>query len=285
MGIALVKATWIFEGQARGWTESLYKLWNTVDPSTVPDLRIAWAEALVVAQKRALMLGKEYKIKAIRVSTEVDAVGTRVIGDALTDYVNIVGNQQQPGLAPNMAVQSIFRSGNAQKRKFTDVRGGWLSLLGDGGILIAVPEWVSAFNGWASYLAARAYGWQGDAVILKDAVVSGYTQNLPADTVTFTYQASVVPPLIAGRQYYVRNKRINGRSELNTRMLVTLDDATHATTVFKYGVVPFTSNGLTTFYTRVLITPENWNIQKIMSRRAGAPLLEPRGRRPVRVRT
>lgn len=286
MGIALIKATWIFDGQSRGWTESLYKFWNTTDPSTVPDLRPAWAEAQVVAQKRAAMLAKEYRIKAIRVSTELDSTGAKVIGDALTDYVNLTGNLQQVGLAPNMAVQTIFRSANAQLRKFTDVRGGWKVLLGDGGALNPDPEWVTAFNNWASYLALRAYGWYHQAVIFREAVISSYVQNLPANTVTFTYQApGVAPPLIAGRQYYVRNKRINGRSELNTRMLVYLTDATHATTVFQYGVTPFISPGLATFYTNTLAVPENWNIQKLFSRRAGAPLLEPRGRRPARVRT
>lgn len=281
--MAHYKATFVFELHQHGWTES-YHTDNEV---------VGLAQILVLADNlakaRAELLGKEAILKAIRVSSEDEK------NDALLRYVNYkgIGIGDNPAVAPpecddpDTAVQVRCENVFGNRHKLIYLRGIWDDINIEGGKLKKIDlVWNTRFDFFAGKLKAD-WGWWGvDAQPKRTQVITGYTVS-PEGIVTITtggdfFQAGEIGP---DKFVKARISRLNrSQSELSGEVILNPLTATTAKTVSTYGLYPFSSNG------RIVISGYRvWDMatviqQKIVTRRAGAPLLESRGRAKKRSR-
>ncbi len=273
----LVKHTWFFQQGAKGWTESLWR--EQVDGNLGSAFTIAFNAGL----KRALLLGSSGQIKAIRVSIERTDLGVPVTGDSFLQYVGLAGTSTETSEDSDTSLQVIMRNAGATKHKFIFLRGIWDNIVAAGGnYLPSYGIWASLLNSWIAFLLSNGYGWAGVDPLTRTPVIN-YDQNLPSARVLVTAQAAAfVGPFNVPIK--VRFQGINVKSVLNGPQLVTPLTSTTCELVKPLAVVPFVSNGFVQTYTAAVRTASTIDAQKIVQRKSGAPLLESRGRQPVRGR-
>jgi len=274
---AIVKATLIFQTGSFGWTESF--LWAVLSN----DLNLQNASLQVIAQKRAALLGAQSFIKAQRVSFESDQDGNAVAGDSFLAYNRYNGAQTPTSDDPDTAVLVTMRNLVAQHRRNMFLRGIWDDVNGQGGFYLpSVAGWQSAFNSWAAAMLARQAGWWHNT---KSApkVVSNYVMASPSGYVTVTMELDAfgAGPYV---KQVVRFQGINVTSPINGTQLVTPISATECVLEKPLALLPYTGGGVMFTYTRSIDVASTIDAQKIVTRRAGAPLLQSRGRRRGRVR-
>lgn len=272
----LIKGTWIFESRQTGWTESLY--WN----QSTGNLNTAYQTAFAVGDVRKQLLGDTGSIKAIRVSVEANELGQPVVGDSLLSYARLAPDTLLEEEDSNTALQVIFRTSDATKRKFLFLRGIWDSIVQVGGVYNKDANgWVTKFNAWKTEVIGQAMGW-----VASSRSTAGTITNYVMDAngfITFTLAAPGI--FGAGPNYTpqkVRISRLNGRSTLNGTMIVFPTSATTATSAQPHAAAPFKSNGIMFGYTKALVLASTIEAQKIVTRKAGAPLLGSVGRQKAK---
>lgn len=272
---AVIKATWVFSQRQQGWTESLF-----FEQST-EDLRAAYSKAFALGQLRAALIGIQTTITAIRVSIEVNNAGQRVVGDSLLNYVNLAPAISTTSEDASTALQVIFRSGDAVRRKLLFMRGIWDSIVDSGGLYNdTVGDWATKFSAWRASLIAGNWGW----LYTTPAVIGtiGDYDVSPQGFVTFTLQN----PGIFGPGPYpgpvkVRIARLNGRSTLNGTLIVQPTGPNTCITTKPHAAAVFQSPGTMRTYNTSFIAASTVDGQKIVIRKAGSPLLGSRGRQRV----
>lgn len=272
---ATIKATWVFSQRQQGWTESLYF------QQTTEDLRAAYSKAFSLAQKRAALIGIQTSITAIRVSIEINNAGDRVVGDSLLNYVNLAPAISTTSEDASTALQVIFRSGDAVRRKLLFMRGIWDSIVDAGGQYNdTVGDWATKFSAWRSEVISGGWGWLYTRPNLI-GTINGYEVS-PQGFVSF----ALASPGIFGPGPYpgpvkVRVARLNGRSVLNGTLIVQPLTAGTAITTKPRAAAEFTSPGTMRTYLTEFIPAATIDGQKIVTRKAGSPLLVSRGRQRV----
>ena len=278
-GPIVVKATLVFQTQSFGWSESF--LWDGVNEQ---NLNVHMQSLQIIAQKRAALLGKNSFIKAERVSLETGPDGLPRVGDSILQYIRYNGASMPDSDEPDAAVLVTMRNLVAAKRRNMFMRGIWDDIDGQGGFYLPfVTGWQSAFNSWAAAMLARQAGWWS---YTKSAGfdVSTYVVAPTTGYVTITVLGDAFGDGPYGK-IRVRLAGVNVRSALNGSWIGTPVSNSQIILEKPLALLPHTGGGTLFTYTRALEVAASLDAQKIVTRRAGAPLLQSRGRRRASVRT
>lgn len=273
----VIKNTLVFQTNSFGWTESF------LHQSSSRDLIAHNAALQVLAQKRAALLGSQSFIKAERVSVETDGDGLPVVGDSHLLYIRYNGGTVPGSDDPDTAVLVTMRNAEAARRRNMFLRGIWDDVNGAGGFYLeATAGWPSAFNNWRASMLAKQVGWWHS---IKSAPINLSTYVMDPDTgfVQVTL-AAPIPGFVADQVMQVRFQGVNGKSPLNGMQLIRVIDATHVWLEKPLALIAYQFGGKMFTYTRTFEAATTIDAQKIVTRRAGSPLLQSRGRRKGRAK-
>jgi hypothetical protein len=171
-----------------------------------------------------------------------------------------------------------MRNVGAARRRNMFLRGIWDDVNGAGGFYLpATAGWQSAFNNWAASMLARQAGWWHAN---KQPGINLTTYECMQDTgfVKVTL-AAAIPGFVANQVMQVRFQGVNAGSPLNGMHLVRVIDATHVWLEKPLALIAYQFGGKMFTYQRTFEAATTIDAQKIVTRRAGAPLLQSRGRR------
>lgn len=273
----IYQTTAFFECRGKGWTETWFR-----DSGSENSLAVLNAFDIGLWNKRALMLGKEAKIKATRTSF------TGVLQDSRLSYAEIPGNPGFSAAPPQVTLLTIFYSGAATKRKFVFVRGIDDDAAMEGGKFTpgSAIAFQNASTSWSIHVISNSYGWLGiDTKIPKQLL--DYVQTVD-NRVQINLEPGAFPLTDVGTLQRVNIKKANGpiKSELNRRQVVFVLDQDSCVTASEQAVFPRTSvtPGILERLSFTLYTANLAASQKIGERRVGKALLEPVGRIRNRVR-
>ncbi|MBN9118701.1 MAG: hypothetical protein J0I06_06015 [Planctomycetes bacterium] len=282
---SLFKVTYVFEGQGRGWTESywLSASYDEHEKAEGPTDRLA--------KLRANLLGLEARIKAFRISKESEGPDSYLVyRDYFSEKINIPGvdnggNITTSAAMPDVAVLLRCMDSLKRRHKFVFLRG--------------IPDRVETKNGqytkdvvydglmkaFVKGLAAEQWGWWGVKQATKKSKIKivSVTKS-ETSLVTFTFAENIFPAPLVGKVTRVRITGVNKKSAYNGTHLVRVNDATQCQTVNPLGVGPYYFGGVGAWTENEFVAIGSALDQKIVSRKAGAPLLESRGRQPARPR-
>lgn len=268
------KVTLFFEGFQKGWTESYY-----LSNDDTHDQVMTQAKGL--AQTRAKLLGKECSIKAVRVSTE------GVNHDAMLRYVRYPGDNQEASAQPDVAL--MVRCENATHTKWRNMylRGVWDRIETDHGKYVgrAIAAWTNAYSGFVERLREDGYGWVTTNV--ADTVkVTSVARDASGEKLVYTLAVAkfLEDEVNKEKKFQVRFSGINTRSTANGLKVVIPTEPTKCITAAPLAAATYRSGGKATFYTTAFIDISTVEDAKIVTREAGAPLLESVGRRPRQVK-
>jgi len=224
-----------------GWTEVHYRQSESDNPNLQAQLTKLLTE---VAPLRSVLLGKDQQIVGGRVSYPRDGVIASLPGE-----IFLPGSSQQISADESQSLACLFIDSGSSRKKVLHMRGFWRSVVEDGEYH---PEggagWTTALGNWKTKLVDSQYGWPSrDATLSSKGVVSNYTVN-ENNTITFTVGGASIPVAQVGKVISVRFSRLNnGRSPLNTTLLVYVDSVTSLTTMQQIAAGPFTGRGRYSF--------------------------------------
>lgn len=217
----IYRITFGFSGQGVGWSETHAMLNGTNNPR---DLYPTLAD---IAQKRAMMLGREFAITAIRISRYATDAGVRARGVYLsktrfTNSIQTADARAEPaevallvrGSAEPSVLQPQFDAN--QNQSFL---GGPLDICVDNAGVVDQGKGGlgAAFAAWKSAMLNTTIGWLANETIAQ-AAIEDITQNANG-TVTFTVNAADIAGLTTGAVYKIRVRGVNqGVSPLNIEM-------------------------------------------------------------------
>lgn len=277
------KVTFVFEANQRGWTESY--IYNSSGDDHTP----IEGPATRLADARIGICGQGARIKAIRISKE--GVGP----DALLRYtdikppvVNIPGPDGGavsfgPRAQPNVALLCRCSDVTESKRKFIFLRGIPDGVEVNGGVFTADKIYTQFFQRFIKQLTEAPWGWSGVSTKVGPVDLTSYTSTVTG-IVTFTFAANLFAAPLFDKRVTVRLKGVNGKSAANGPHVVKVLDATQCRTVKPLGLVAYQFGGQGSYTTNDFQKIDLVAAQKIVTRKAGAPLLESRGRARVRAR-
>lgn len=262
-----------FFQKKQGWSEVYYKDTEELNLEAVYD------QVTPMAQKRALLLGQECTIDAVRVSRE------GVDNDSVLRYPVLTGLSGVEAAPPDDALLVRMGNNDNTRRRQMYLRGIYDGLGHKGGDLNnEFPPFVEHFTPWAREIVLGNYVWPSvDPDTRKAVGITTYTSN-PAQFVTFLLKEPLFPPAMFGKTIRVRVSRLNGGSALNKSLLVNVIDATKCETFEPYAVFPWRFGGRILYTTLKNVRITAVSPQKIVSRQVGAPLLASRGRQKATAR-
>lgn len=274
------KHTWIFAGNQKGWSESLYieGVAGTIEAGRVI--------AFQVAPLRAQLLGAGLYIKAIRIQAVEDGAGNPLKrrGDTFQG-LNFSGVATEPAAAPDLSALIDYVNAVGDRHRVGYLGGIWDSISTNFGSYTPSPLWNTALIAWQAKILSFGYGWKGRTPG-PDFVLSGYTQQANGQ-VLLTCQGT--PFATEGTAPFVVRVHdlpsVGGKSLLNGDLVVTKNSDSTCTTVARIAVTPFVADGFLNKFTYSFQEIGNLGVEKIVSRERGAPLLESPGRRRARPRT
>jgi len=271
------KTTLIFEAGQRGWTESYIYNSSGDSHATVE------GPATRLANARILLCGQGARIKAIRISKE--GIGP----DSLLRYTNIVppivklpvgedgGFSFGPRAQPDVALMARCSDATEAKRKPIYLRGIPDLIEINGGEIQANPVFAKAFDVFRKRLVDDAWGWSGVATKFGPVDLLNYETTVNG-VVTFTLQANLFEAGTFGKRVMARFKGVNGKSQLNGPHVVKVDDAQSGKLVYPLSLLAYQHGGQVSYSVNDFQKIEIVDPHKVVSRKAGAPLLESRGR-------
>jgi hypothetical protein len=170
----------------------------------------------------------------------------------------------------------VFNDITYTKQKVLHLRGFWDAVETNQAYHPELPEaagWTERLVAWKATLIDGAYGWPSK---LPAASAKGdkVTYAGAADNkVTFTLQAPGMPVATVGTVQQVRfSKFNNSNSILNRALLVSVDDATHLTTIQQVGAGPMLTKGRFNFRSPSFVAYANTGSISLGERRMGKPL-------------
>jgi len=272
------KCTWIFSGNLKGWTETLYH------QPTSGQFADTVAAVAVVNPFRAALLGKECEILAERVQQVQDAAGAKVLRTGDTFQNNpIVGNANEPAAAIDVCVEMDFLDSGKTRHKTLFLGGVWDSIESNFGVYQPTPVWNNTLDSWKNAVITQGFGWLGRVPSAPFAITS-VTQNADGfvDIVTggnpFPGGASNTPVNVTISGV----KTQGGPSQINGSHPVLPTGLNACTTVKQIAILPYVAGGNLHTFTFNFIATAAINPEKIVYHKRGAPLLQSRGRARVR---
>lgn len=284
---ALFRVTTFFEGMGQGWSESL------VYPAlsdTQTNLQFYNTTALPIAQKRAELLGTQFRLTAVRVAKIRNAADGDVKRNVWLDTSNI-----SPSTAANVNTAEQANLACIVEGKNADGTRNKLCYLG--GIPDAISQdggdfnpngangWGARFNSWSVLLQAAQAGWLGDTVLHGPIPLDTYITN-PGGTISVTCDGVLFDPGDFDKYRMVRIKGVNGKSVLNGAHRVFVDGASTFTTTKAIAVFAYSFGGDATSYVglRAFVPGAIWKVDAIRTRQRGRPSYVTRGRAAARPR-
>jgi len=277
----------IFECQGRGWEETYYA--DFAGPSFTDVAPVAQA----LAEKRIALAAPPVVIKAYRLSDPLSAGKQgkafyyKPAAAAPPNAAWGTDGATEPTAAVNVG---WFRNtGNMSRR--IQMRGcpdkimtAFGQLQGD-----AYATWLQLFAVWKAFvLGSPRFGWLNRPT-LGDAAAVSYSLAVDPVLPVFTTVANFFTVEDADGQKikYVRMRGFNGgNSELNRELIVRVLTRSTFTPVAPIAAGPMISPGMVQRYnTPTLVTADSIDIEKVGTRKPGAPLLHTPGRRRGRART
>lgn len=250
----IYRITFGFDGMGVGWAETHAMLNASNNPvDLMPTL-------VDIAQKRAQMLGREFRIKAIRASRYSTDAGERRRGVKLlkTNIKNTVTSQ---GASAEPAAVALIVRGGAEPsilnpqfdaNQNQNFLGAPLDVcVDDAGIVYENKGGLgAAFAAWRSAMLSTTIGWLANQTIKNiDILTIAQNQN---GTVTFTTDGNLTPELTVGQTYKIRVRGVNeGRSPLNIELIATCLTATTLKTKRVVGIPTAQTNGAIRIYKQV----------------------------------
>jgi len=273
---SLFKVTLVFEAASRGWTES-YIYSSSGDahgPVEGPTVRLCKA--------RALLLGDGGFIKAYRISKE----GTGP--DALLRYkrfespafdVPLANGQLRAGprAQPNVALLVKCADSTESKRKNIFLRGIPDHIEVEGGQFVDNIAYKNFFAAFRRELINEPWGWLGVTTKFGPVDLLNYESTVNG-IITFTLQANLFEAGTFGKRIIARFKGVNGKSQLNGPQIVKPTDAQSGKLVLPLSLLAYKNGGQVSYSNYAHQKIETVEILKVVTRKAGAPLLESRGR-------
>jgi hypothetical protein len=273
----IMKATFFFETRTFGWTESF--CWANPDLN----LTLAMPGIQVIAQKRATLLGENSRMKAQRISVETDESGAPRVGDSYLLYNSYPGVTGEPSADEDLAILVTMRNLVAQRKRNFFLRGIPDGVEVSGGLIdYTYSDYLSRIQSWSAAMLAKAVGWwsvdKQAAHMLTGYVFDGETGWTRVTLASAAFSAPF------GVLQEARFTGVNGESALNGRHLVRSISATECWVEKPLALKDYVFGGAMHLYLRHFESAATMNAQKIVTRRAGAPLLQSHGRSKATVR-
>jgi len=279
---SLFKVTLVFEAGPKGWTES-YTFQSSGDahgPVEAPTVKLCEA--------RALLLGNGAFIKAYRISKE--GVGP----DALLRYsrfdapvLDVPGANGQlragPRAQPNVALLIKCSDLGESKRKNIFLRGIPDHVEVDGGQFVDNLAYKQFFAAFRKLLIDKPWGWLGVSEKFGPVDLLNYETTLNG-IITFTLQANLFQNADFGKKVLARFSGVNGKSQMNGQHVVKVTDAQSGKIDKPLSLLAYKNGGTVTYSKKNFQKIETVEIAKVVTRKAGSPLLESRGRSRVKPR-
>lgn len=278
------KCTFIFEGKGKGWTESYW--YN----STTEDHVKMEGPCTRFAEKRANCLGTEAFIKAFRISKESEGPDARLVykvfkpGVVQLNQVGEVAISSETAM-PDVALMMRCNDATSSKHKLIFMRGIPDRIEITNGVYNKDLRWGAVLGEFVKELTRGKWGWMGVKTTTKVAKVP--LVNYEFDTkgrVTFSFRDNLFPLGLAGKLTKVRIAGVNKKSPINTVHIVRVQDQKVAQTYEPFAAGPYVSGGYGTWSELEFIGIDDAQDTRIVSRKAGAPLLESRGRAKARAK-
>jgi hypothetical protein len=280
--VALVnvfKCTAIFQGRTRGWTESLWY------QGASDDHRLINKPFDFLLKARAALLAQPCLIKGYRISLE--GAGP----DALLSYQTYnappvpSGQSNRDSLFANDPDSSLLvrcSIANFSKWKFIFLRGHPDYIFTRNGTYTPDAAWNQKFASWVDRLTTAQWGWVGvdPAAKVNKIPVVGWATDPVSGVTTVTFGDNLFPAGLNPNQL-VRIRIAGANSSQSPANNVWVGYPLTPTT-FKtskaaaFGI--FRTNGIASYTPLKFIQIINVEDQKYAERKAGAPLLESRGR-------
>lgn len=278
------KVTLVFEAGVRGWTESY--IYSSGSDSHSP----VEGPATRLARARIELCGQGAKIKAIRISKE--GIGP----DSLLRYTDIQpskvkvpdaqGNVLSFGqrAQPNVAILVRCSDEMEMKRKFVYLRGIPDLIEVNGGQIEDNKLYAAAFAAFRKQLIDEAWGWSGVQTKYGPVDLLNY-ESTATGVISFTLQGNLFLVADAGKRVTARFKGVNGKSQLNGAHQVKVIDQQSGRLVYPLSLLAYAHGGQVSYSANDFQKIQLVNPHKIVTRKAGAPLLESRGRAKAKPRT
>lgn len=285
----IYRITFGFDGAGVGWAETHAMLNGSNNPK---DLFPTLAD---IATKRAQMLGREFRIKAIRVSRYATDAGVRAKGVQLLkgDWRNSV---QTVSAGAEPASVALIATGYAEPSPFNPqfdansnrtFLGAPLDVCVDdaGRVYEAKGGLGAAFASWRSAMLGTTIGWLANQTIAEIDLV-GIAQNING-TVTYTVAAADTAALTVGQIYKARVRQVNnGQSPLNIEQKVKVKSATELVTRRVIGIPTAQANGVIRIYKQVQPFVDYGDLvlsAEVGKHKRGRPFGSSPGRRPRQI--
>jgi hypothetical protein len=268
--MGVFKSTIFFDIRAHGWTETY---WQSLADNNFGQ---AMSNLTDLARARALVLGQEASIKAIRISLE----GTN--NDGWLQYLPLKGVLQQTCADQDLGVLCTMKDITLQRTKNVWIKGFWDAVEDNAGTYIRnLAGWQKAFAPFLAFFGAPkniTWGWWGtDYTTKASANLVGYVASA-SSIVTFTFAADIFPLGLVGTTQQIRLSGVNGKSKLNGTQTVVIDSTRTCHTYQPLAVVPYSFGGKGSWASKTFVLSSFIFDQKISERKTGAPLLEEHGR-------
>lgn len=251
-----------------GWTEVHYKL----SSSDTPLLNVQLTSFMDnVCAARAPLLGQGCAIVGARVSYPragaIASYGLRKF---------YPGDETKLSASQDDSLAIVFNDSSYTKQKVLHMRGFWDSVEANQAYHPELPEaagWTERLIAWKQTLIDGQYGWLSK-VPLESAKGDKVTYVAGADNkITFTLQAPGMPAGTIGTVQQVRfSKFNNSKSILNRALLVSVDDATHLTTIQQVGAGAMLTKGRFNYRSPGFVAYANTGSISLGERRMGKPL-------------
>jgi len=238
----LYRTTFFFAGASQGWSESYVFPRDGVTVATFNSLT-----ATAIAQSRAQLLAREYKLVAFRTAKIRTAAGATVKRNAdlvVVDYGPGGTTAGWRGCQPRECVIMNGISADGGREKKTYLRGIPDQVIEDAGQLNTGETigWFSRLSSFQSLLLQAQAGWLQDITQGPSFNVVTYVTgaNLIQEV---EFQGNIFNALAVGTEVPVRLTGINGKSRLNGLLVMVVVSNTKGHTKKPLALGPFVAGG------------------------------------------
>ncbi len=279
----LYRITFILTGQGQGCSESY------VVPRDGSSTSLVAAQiAQPLAQARAALVAREYKLQAYRTTKIRLADGTAVKRNSDLAIANLGPGGTTSGwrgcqINECVILNGVSAGGDREKKVFARCIPD--QVIEDGGQLNMGETigWFSRLDSFFALLLQYGAGWLQDVPLGNTFNVTGYVIN-PSFTVTVTFDGTIFNGVAVGTRIPVRLSKINGKSELNGIQQMVVVGNTSATTVEAFSLWPYSFGGTGVRMTtpKPFISAAAWGRELARTHQTGKVSVATRGRSPAR---
>lgn len=267
----LIRATFFFEQEGYGWTESWYR-----DAPALTTLAAFQDDTDLLAVKRAALNGKNTFLKFVRSSNTAVRMDRAII--SYNGNTGLQGHGTNVSDAPTTAALMSCRPANNERWKPAYLRGIWDLCVNEGGLWQPTPAWTSRYAAFLGELIQKGWGWIGTNTSTS-RLISAIVANANG-TVKITTTGNLFPAFPA--QYLVRASGIGGATILNGSLQVNATALNEFDTVQRIPIFPWTAGGRVRYNTLQFTALANGTILRVVERKPGRVFFRSVGRRKGR---